>query len=287
MRVPLSVLETASRHFPGSSLAVAGCAASRIRSRYCEIDLLAYPASGQPKLIERKDVLYRVVPLKSRAQLYLGEMQVARDESWSLSSLSAGRDEKKVARLRRAASLRRQDAAASFAAEAFAARRKEDLAASTLNMLSAVARAAEAALLASGEPIHPSHMVARLRERGELPPLAAIASFDLPSTSNCQRRIGALESALPPLEARIAVRKLRGALGEGRPFDMLFYSYWLMAGMLEKGQHLAVPLGAHLRIALDQSELDRKLEETASLLRRVMAAGRAIQDENQRKRRTW
>jgi hypothetical protein len=261
LSIPLVVQERASSAFPGSSLVVLGCAAEKMEREYCEINIGAYPSVGSPKLVKHGRRVYQIIPIEDPIDLVKGAVRVIRDESWNVATvLASGRSINKqlVKNL-----LRRKTevSAMNFLIMSYSCLERGRLEESAAYMAGAVARLAEAMLQANGVAVHPSHMAEELRRLESLSWLAESMDFDLPSRTNCVRRIRRLVPCFESDMGQIIRSKLEGLCSDAGPFDCLFYSYWCIAERLSSERGGVDSFSKLLDMRLEEVELRRRLRD--------------------------
>jgi hypothetical protein len=270
VKVPLKVLEHAASLFPGTSMVLLGCAADGKKYDYCEVNLALYPAVGSVRLVEHGDQIYQLIPLKDPLELVKGPHRVITDENWNVSSVLASGRRMKLDSLQWFMADQRETESMRFLVLGYAALERDDLELASVCTLGALSKLAEAKVLTRGLPAHPSHLAEDLRILNEMSFFSNIADFDLPTPSNCKRRVERLVRGFGQDDGRLVRNKLEGLAHESRYFDCLFYSYWCLAKLLERDEALKGAFYRELGFGVEAVELREKLNLITGKLKEMV-----------------
>jgi hypothetical protein len=271
MLVPLKVVEQALTVFPGSSLVVLGCAADGRKREYCEVNMVAYPAIGSPRLLRQGKQLFQLIPVTDPLLIVKEPHRIVKDDNWNVSTVLASSRKMKLDALQRFVMEQRETEAMKFLVLGYTALDREDPELAGACTLSALARLAEAVVLDHGVPVHPSHLAEDLRTLNEMSFFSDITDFDLPSSSNCSRRTQKISGALVHDEATLVRNKLEGLARDSKLFDCLFYSYWCLAHLLDSEEAMKGTIVRELGVGIEVGEIKSKLNKVTIRLKQLVA----------------
>ncbi|MEM3267773.1 MAG: hypothetical protein QXR69_03680 [Conexivisphaerales archaeon] len=267
VNLPIAIKEEALAAFPHSALLIVGCTSTGINRRYCEVDIMAFPAKGNVRLFNKNGQFYRIIPSEEKTTLLLNDIKLVEDEMMIVAGLLSGFTGHRINKARRAKSLLLMDEAIEFHTLALTALKAQEYEVTTLYFIASILRFSESIVFARGEVSHPSHLADQLRKTDLYREVTGLLDFDLATASNVRRRILKLSQIIKEDNLVILTRKMEGMVNDGKVFDALFYSFWAISALLRKNILADRVLADALRVGVEANELRRRVDWLSTLLK--------------------